>query len=743
MNSMHGWHLQSARTLPVIVVPLSLAVLLGAAGCTDSPESLDQQGQAVISDAVHGPEASRVAGFYFLPPVVQRPALRGAFVPEVSPTVQIDRIDPATGATLRAIATFTRAGDHDGAAIRVRRQSERCEGDDEDGPVDDPNGYFWVRWRTRGLHLSTDAKYRIRVSVPGGRELGFADVRVVDRERDRRAIDRNEFVALRRERDLMIRFRIDRPAVDGDGDGVFDWDDNCPALANADQRDSVGDHVGDACRCLGVSCAASDACHLVGTCDPTTGACSNPAASDGTECGAGQVCRAAVCVSVAPPPRLTAPLSTATVTSRRPTLRWALAGGTDGARVEVCRDRACSTVVAAFDAVGTGGAPAADLPPGVLFWRTRGRVGTSIGTTVSPTWEFTVGARSAPVNTSWGTTLDVNGDGYADVVVGAADRTYVYLGGAGGLAVTPATTLTGSDGPGGGFGASVASAGDVNGDGYADLVVGARAVANDVGRAYVYLGGAGGLSSTPATTLTETDETVQFGSSVASAGDINGDGFADLVVGALVWPSIMPSPITLATRAYVYLGGAGGLSSTPSATLTGTDRQDGQWRAVSVASAGDVTGDGYADLVVGAQGTDAGGRAYVYFGGAAGPSSSPVMLERFGENSLFGRSVASAGDTNGDGYADLVVGAPFGTGRAYVFLGLAGGLATTPATTLTDPDGPGGVFGTSVASAAAVPPGRPRDHHSSPTSLPASAGPRPPRASAAVCRAPRRAIIHS
>jgi hypothetical protein len=291
MNSIHWWHLQSARPHLVsgargqlrVVVPLGLAALLGAAACTDSPESLDQQRQAALSDAVHGPEAGRVAGFYFLPPVVPRPALRGAFVPEVSPTVQIDRIDPATGATLRAIATFTRTRDHDGAAIRVRRQGERCEGDDEDGAVDDPNGYFWVRWRTRGLHLSTDAKYRIRVRVPGGRELGFADVRVVDRERDRRAIDRNEFVALRRDHDLVIRFRIDRPAVDGDGDGVFDWDDRCPTVANADQHDSVGDHVGDACRCLGVSCATSDACHVAGTCSPTTGLCSNPVAPDGTE----------------------------------------------------------------------------------------------------------------------------------------------------------------------------------------------------------------------------------------------------------------------------------------------------------------------------------------------------------------------------------------------------------------------------------------------------------------------------
>lgn len=228
MNSMHGWHLHSARTLSVMVVPLGLAALLGAAACTDAPESLDQQGQAVISDAVHGPEASRVAGFYFLPPVVPRPALRGAFVPEVSPTVQIDRIDPATGATLRAIATLTRAGDHDGAAIRVRRQGERCEGDDEDGAADEPNGYFWVRWRTRGLHLSTDAKYRI----PGERaRRARAGLRRHPRggPRARSARDRAQRVrgaaAGPRPGDPLPHRP---PAVDGDGDGVFDWDEQLP-----------------------------------------------------------------------------------------------------------------------------------------------------------------------------------------------------------------------------------------------------------------------------------------------------------------------------------------------------------------------------------------------------------------------------------------------------------------------------------------------------------------------------------
>ena len=132
---------------------------------------------------------------------------------------------------------------------------------------------------------------------------------------------------------------------------------------------------------------------------------------------------------------------------------------------------------------------------------------------------------------------DVNGDGYADVVVGAygyssdTGRAYVYLGGASGLATTAATTLTG-EATGNDFGDSVATAGDVNGDGYADVVVGAYGYSSGTGRAYVYLGGASGLATTAATTWTGEATDNYFGYSVATAGDVNGDGYADVVVGA-------------------------------------------------------------------------------------------------------------------------------------------------------------------------------------------------------------------
>ena len=229
--------------------------------------------------------------------------------------------------------------------------------------------------------------------------------------------------------------------------------------------------------------------------------------------------------------RLIAPLSTATVTSRRPTLRWALGADDDGAHVQICRDRACSVEVTSFDASGASGAPADDLPVGVAFWRATPRGGdagaAATTSTPTPTWQFTVGARSAPVDTSWGATLDVNGDGYADVLVGA----YLHLGGPDGPATLPSTTLLTPAGTTIAFQSLAAAVGDVNGDGYGDLVAvdPTLNLLNDAFSAYVYLGSASGLSPHPAFVIAGLSLGDEF-DSVAGAGDVNGDGYADIVL---------------------------------------------------------------------------------------------------------------------------------------------------------------------------------------------------------------------
>ena len=132
-----------------------------------------------------------------------------------------------------------------------------------------------------------------------------------------------------------------------------------------------------------------------------------------------------------------------------------------------------------------------------------------------------------------------SGDGYSDVVVGARyygngegseGAAFVYHGSAGGLAMTVSTQLA-SNQAGALFGSSVASAGDVNGDGYSDVIVGALGYSHG-GAAFVYHGSAGGLAMIASVQLESNQVYASFGNSVASAGDVNGDGYSDVIVGA-------------------------------------------------------------------------------------------------------------------------------------------------------------------------------------------------------------------
>ncbi len=297
---------------------------------------------------------------------------------------------------------------------------------------------------------------------------------------------------------------------------------------------------------------------------------------------------------------------------------------------------------------------------------------------------------------------DVNNDGYDDVIVGAyyyssgVGRAYVYAGSSSGVSITAATTLTGDAAPSY-FGGSVAGAGDVNNDGYDDVIVGANRYSSYTGRAYVYAGSSSGLSTTPTTTLTGGATSDRFGSSVAGAGDLNHDGYDDVMVGAYYYSSAVG-------RAYVFSGSASGSSPTASQTLTGESSRN--YFGSSVAGAGDVNHDGYDDVIVGARvAVSFTGRAYVYTGAASGLSTvASTTLCGESASSNFGSSVAGAGDVNGDGYDDVVVGA-YGynssTGRVYVYLGSASGVATAASTTLTGASA-GINYGNSVAGAGDV-----------------------------------------
>jgi hypothetical protein len=202
---------------------------------------------------------------------------------------------------------------------------------------------------------------------------------------------------------------------------------------------------------------------------------------------------------------------------------------------------------------------------------------------------------------------------------------------------------------------------------------------HDAGAAYVFYGAASlppDLDPSGLDGISWFDGDSWFGFSVAGAGDVNGDGFADVVVGG-------PSADYYGAEAgiaYVYFGGGwldyggGAIGMDPGERLG--------W---SVAGAGDVNGDGFADIIVGAPGYDAGegpseGAAFVYFGGVEGingadPVHAGGRLEADQAGAQLGTSVASIGDSNGDGYADVVAGAPFFNagqtheGAVFAFLG--------------------------------------------------------------------------
>ncbi|MFQ5700846.1 MAG: FG-GAP-like repeat-containing protein [Acidobacteriota bacterium] len=499
--------------------------------------------------------------------------------------------------------------------------------------------------------------------------------------------------------------------ADSDGDLVQDGADKCPFTPNFDQLDTDGDGQGDVCDGDGDGDGVPDA----SDCAPL-----NPTVwtlpGEASDLQLAQIGQGSILTWIAPadPGGLASSVfydtlrsdtptgfdgsqtcvesndgtDTSASTSLPTTIAWTAAGEVFNAQAgasvssagDVNRDQFMDIILGSPNFAG-----GQDLEGQALVF-----MGSSAGP-VNPPWRAESNTGFARFGTSVSFAGDVNRDGFDDVVVGApgfdngvlaGGAAFAYHGSLSGLGLAAAWSADGGI-PGRQFGAAVAGAGDVNRDGFDDVIVGAPQLSAGLpgqGGAFLFLGSPSGLSLSPTGWNPVGGVSgARFGSSVAGAGDVNGDGFSDVVVGA---------PGDAAGEAgeglaYVYLGSVSGLSVTPHRILQ--INQPGAGFGVAVGSAGDVNGDGFADVVVGANLYDNDqvneGGAFVFFGSASGlGQTAGVALDADQAGASFGISVGSAGDFNGDGFGDLVIGSDMYTntllkaGRAYLYLGSPGGL---------------------------------------------------------------------
>lgn len=400
--------------------------------------------------------------------------------------------------------------------------------------------------------------------------------------------------------------------------------------------------------------------------------------------------------------RPVSPLSLSDVTTVQPTLRWVLGESADGADVQVCADRECARILQRMLVSGTS----VRLNPlgfaQTVFWRMRETVGAFARGEFGPVWLFHTPHQtvSTDVDSSGHPHLDCNGDGFDDVVVYGGlfgrpqapnrARFTVLFGSPQGLSVDTTQVIEGPEALGG-FASTMANAGDVNGDGFADLLVTSGFQGNGAegcdGKALVYYGSRMGFAQNNFRVVREGLCYGRSEVSVATAGDSNGDGYADVLVGAPL-DSYLPLGGALRLRAgsvRLFLGSAEGIDPRIAREFWGPANDSNL--GVSLVGGFDGNGDGLSDFAAGCfragvQGVRDVGQVQVYYAGAMGIGTQPSsVLEGTVDLRGFGGSL-TAGDLNNDGFAELAVGhhavdglVGSGRGRVSVFQGQRTGYA--------------------------------------------------------------------
>lgn len=285
---------------------------------------------------------------------------------------------------------------------------------------------------------------------------------------------------------------------------------------------------------------------------------------------------------------------------------------------------------------------------------------------------------------------DVDADGNDDLLVSApnydtnfanAGAVYLIHGPfAGEISLADSEAIILGEAGGDLLGASVSSAGDLNGDGLDDILVGATsndAGGNGAGATYLLyspLFGEISLADGDADAKFIGEESGDTARVITNAGDVDGDGFNDILIGALLADAGGADK----GRAYLFYGPYGGDTDLSTADVILDGQGDGAWAGSSVAAAGDIDNDGYDDILIGAPSNNA-GLTYLFYGPVStgtrhlGYADAIFFGENSGDNS--GWALSGAGDVNNDGWGDILIGAksePTGgvdAGAVYVVLG--------------------------------------------------------------------------